>query len=65
LQNDCIGSKAFKVRAICKPQLTKRVIPIQYKEEKSGDVLLETKFSSAEPEKVPELGSEEEEFIVP
>jgi hypothetical protein len=34
-------------------------------EEKSGDVLLETKFSSAEPEKLPELGSEEEEFIVP
>ena len=28
LENDSVGSKVFKVRAICKPELTKRVIPI-------------------------------------
>ena len=61
LHDDCVGTRVFKVRAICQRKLLKKVIPIKYKDKNSGDVMLETKFSSAELEKQEELGSEEEE----
>lgn len=43
--NELIGDRKFKVRAICQPALTMRMIPLNFKGKKSADVTIETKFT--------------------
>ena len=43
--NEVVGERKFKVRAICQAALTMRVIPLNFKGKNSADITIESKFT--------------------